>query len=903
MHEQRHHDSSARHTPPRLATMLLHAVLERGIVCESIVGDLREEFQERAERLTLSAARLWYWRETLGIVIRLRRHGRFRHRPTHLHHHDRDARARSARGGDPFMHSVLKDIRYAVRGFRKTPGFALVAVFTIALGVGANTAMFSVVNGVLLKPLSYQDPDGIVRVWPEKVFNIQMLQELAERTNAFDALSAYRHIEYTLTGAGSPQVLAGALVSASHFSVLGVQPIIGRGFIADDEIPGAQPVVVLSHGSWTTLFGGDATIIGKTITLGGAGHESRTVIGVMPARHMPLSPEWQAWAPFTVDRTASSFGAPYGYRAVGRLAADVSIEQARSQLRALVSEFREEHPTQFRPGRLSPIAVQPLREVMVGSVRPTLFLLLGSVGFVLLIACSNVGSLLLARSGVREREVALRMALGAERRRVVRQLLTESGVLGLGGGLVGLVAAIGLLAALSSKLPGVVPRAGEVGIDMAVVGFTVTVSLVAALLFGTVPAFRATGAGASAVLVEGGRSATVGKRRHRLNGALVAAEVALSVVLVVGAGLLLKSFWRMQQVDVGFDRSNLLTLQVTPPPGRYADANELNTFLRSVVDEISAVPGVTGVGVINRLPMTGGNIGFPYLIEGEPLPAGTVSQVINLRVVTPEYFETMTIPHISGRPLGSLDREDTEDVGLVNQAMVRRHWPGEDPVGKRLTLPDGTPVLAVVGVVGDVHQHELALEAEPEVYLPGTQGGWSNPFIVVRHTPQQPNIAPAVRAALQSVDSDVPLTNLRAMDAVIGQSLGDSRFFTSLFASFAALALVLATIGVYGVMSYTTKQRTKEIGLRVALGAAPTAVVRSVVANAMAPVLLGILAGVVAAFAVTRLLGSMLFEVGATDPTTFITVSVLIGIVSLAASMLPAREAATVDPVIALRTD
>lgn len=884
--------------PPRAYTTLLEWALPSGIRRESILGDLCEEFLNAVESGSRSEARRWYKRQVLRIVIQHLFHRRLngwqqnaisRHQPRH-----------GPSRGDPFLSTILADLRFAVRSFIRTPGFTTVAILTIALGVGANSAIFSVVHSVLLRPLPYPESNRIVRPWAEKIFSRPMFLEFRDQTNSFSHLALSRGASLTVTEGDEPEVIGSGTVTAEYFGALGVSPFMGRTFLPEDQEPGAEPVVLLTHGFWERRYGADPEIIGQTIGLDGQGVRSRTVIGVMPKTFRQYT-GGQVWIPISMDPDDPNTNfLQYGYRLIARLAPGVTIEQSQADVSRLVATFPENHPTQFRPIRRSPISVLSLHQSIVGDVKATLWLLLGAVGLVLLIACSNVANLLLARSGAREKEVAIRLALGADRKRVIRQLLTESTLLGFAGGATGVVAAVATMAMLVRRLPSQVPRTSDISIDAFVLAFAAGVSLLAGLVFGLAPAIRATRASPGMSLTDASRGTSFGRSRHQLNNVLVVAEVSLAMVLVIGAGLMLKSFTQLKHVDVGFHAERLVSLRPLPPRTRYADQEQRGQYYESVLERLRAVPGVDGATTVNMLPMTNNNSGVPYLVEGQDIPDGSVSQVVNFRTVTADYFETMGIPMLQGRSFTDADRQDAPTVGIANETLVKLHWPDEDPIGKRILDSSGDLFATVIGVVQSIQQHQLDLAPKPQIYLPVTQAGYRSPFVIV-NTSRDPNaILANVREAVRSVDATVPIIQVRTMNEVIDESLGSTRAYTSLFSAFAVLSLLLGAVGVYGVLSYTTSQRTREIGVRIALGASPKDVIRGTLRKGVAPVLTGIGIGTAMALGLTRLLTSLLFEVTTSDPIIFGGVAIVLAAMGFAASYIPALRAARVDPMVVL---
>ena len=805
------------------------------------------------------------------------------------------------------METLRQDVRFAARGLSKSPGFTALAVLTLALGIGANTAMFSVLHGVVLEPLPYERPDEIVRVWPQRKFSREMLATF-EEAGSFAAVSGYHGLALTLTGAGDPEEISGLAVATGHFSVLGTSPARGRAFRTEDRAPGAEPVVLLGHGLWERRFAADPDIVGQTIALEGLGAGARTVIGVMPAGFEPLGDGIvELWVPVTFDPSDPDvYRDMIAFQALARLAPGATPAQAEAEVRAIARRLRDASPGYYDEQRVRTATVSPLHDVLVAHIRPTLWLLLGAVGFVLLIGCSNIANMLLARAGGRRREMAVRAALGAGRWRLLRQMLTESALLAALGGTTGLVAAAWLESLLVGGLPDAVPRLGGIGIRFEEIAFAAAVSLLAALVFGLVPALRAAQHDPQAGLRDGAGKST-GRRSRGLNQGLVAAEVALSVVLVAAAGLMLKSLWLLQRVEPGFEPRNLLSLRLSPSAERYDEAVRLDAYYRQVLERVEAIPGVLAAGAINYLPMTAPNVRMGYSTRDHPPEKGAPVRATSFRAVAPGYFETMGIPLIGGRVLTEADREGAMEVGLINHAMARELWPSEDPIGKEILWDDGSSWFTVVGVVEDVRQHRLDLAARPEVYRPLAQAfsELTDPamFLTVRAVNDTRTLAPAVREAAWSVDDDVPISQLRSMDRVVSSSVAGSRFFTLLLSAFGLLALVLGAIGVYGVGSYAVSRRTRELGIRMALGARRSNLLRSVMARELVPVAVGVVAGIAGALGLTGLLASSLFEVTATDPGIFAAVPVVLGSVALLAIYFPARRAARVDPIVALRSD
>jgi putative ABC transport system permease protein len=799
------------------------------------------------------------------------------------------------------MDTLLQDLRYTVRTLLKNRGFALVAVLTLALGIGANSAIFSVVNAVLLRPLPYAESERLVAVSPGVMPGEYLL--MREENRSFAEVAIYRSgVGFNLSGDGEPERLTGAYASTNLFSTLGAGPLLGRTFLPAEEEPGDDRVVILSHDLWRQRFGADPQVLGREILVDGEPH---TVVGVMQAHfHFPAAGT-QLWIPLGVTRTSPpALWGGWGGNVVARLRSDVAPEQALAEMHALTQRFREANTlwtpaADYRPDQ----RVVQLRDEMVGDVRRMLLVVLGAVGFVLLIACANVANLLLARAAARRKEVAVRTALGAGRGRLVRQLLTESLVLAVVGGAIGLLLAYCGVHVLERGLPADTPRLAEIAIDLQVLGFTLLITLLTGVLFGVLPALRASRADVHGALKQGARPGFSAGHR-RLSATLVAGEIALAVVLVSGAGLLIRSFSELLRVDPGFRVESVVSARITPPPVLYGEAHRQRAFYAELLERTQTLPGVQSVAATNQLPLVGQWSGFAFEVEGDPYLPGTSAPTTADRRVTPEYLRVMGIPLLSGRLLSEADRQGTPGVALVNEAMARQSWPGEDPVGKRFK-----PVwwqdqwITVVGVVANVRQQGLAAEVEPEIYRPFAQEPTDAMTLILRTTADPGALVANLRSALAAVDPDVPVSEIRTLEQVISQAVTTPRFTMLLLTVFAALALVLGAVGIYGVLSYAVGQRTHEIGVRMALGARRSDMLALVVQQGLVLTLIGVGVGLLGAFAATRLLRTLLFEVSPTDPLTFLAVPLLLGAVALLASYLPARRAARVDPMIALRSE
>lgn len=804
------------------------------------------------------------------------------------------------------MTGLLLDVRYAVRSLQKSSGILVVALVTIALGVGANTAMFSVVNAVLLSPLPYPAADRLVSLWPEKRWSVGMLSDVEERVSSYDAIAAYGGASYTLLGEGPAEAVSGAVVSASYFEVLGVRPQLGGGFVPADATAERGPVVMLTHDFWQRRFGGDPGVVGRGIRLAGQGLEDRTVVGVLPPDFRGIPSSAEVWAPIVTTAGAPGSYNAYGLGVIGRLRNGVAPERASAELRGLVEELTPLHSTQFRSIRYSPVDVLPLLETIVRDVRSRLLVLLGAVGFILLIACTNVANLLLARSQMRQREIALQVSLGCSQRRVVRQLLAESLVLGLAGGVMGVAAAYLALPLVVRFVSDQLPRSSMIEMDVAVLLFALALSLLAGLLFGLVPALRASRAAPAAVLrATAGRGQSQGRGSSRVNDMLVVAEIALSLVLLAGAGLMLKSVWELTRVDPGFRTENVLALQISLPPGRYDSLAVRDALRRQIEEQVAAAPGVAELATIDLLPLGGASSGIPYRIEGREA-RDDVSEVVSARVTSPEYFALMEIPLLRGRMLGPQDTGfDGEPAILVNDAFARQHWPDGDPLGARL-LVDGEeaePLGTIVGLVGDHHQASLSEEPNPEIYGSPAQYGWSgSSYLLVRGAGRVP-AAEGVVAAIQGVDPDIAARNIRTLEEVVHDATGSTRFYAHLLTGFAALALLLGMIGVYGVIAYAVSRRTGELGVRLALGATGGDVLGSVMTRALTPIGIGIAIGLLGALALTRLLAGFVFNVDPSDPWVLAAVAALLALSGAAAALVPAARATRISPMRALQGD
>jgi putative ABC transport system permease protein len=814
---------------------------------------------------------------------------------------------------EDFMDLLRQDLQYALRRLIQSPGFTLVAVVTLALGIGANTAIFSVVRGVLLKPLPFPESDRLVAVFhaydgdKHAVMSGPNFIDVAHTAKSLENAAAIETQRVILTGQGDPVRLNAAAVSASFFDVLRVRPELGRTFAADESTPGRTDLIVLSHGLWQQRFGGDTGVIGRKIQIDGVDKE---IIGVMPAG-FNYPDERVAWLPIAYDQgfVSTQRGAWYLF-VIARLNPGVTPAQSAAEVKSIAANLARLYPD--ADGSISMTTV-PLLEATVGDVRPSMLVLLGAVGFVLLIACANVANLLLARAAARETEMAVRTALGAGRGRLLRQLLTESMALSLVGAGMGLLLAVWGVAFLVQLKPDGIPRLDDVHVDAVVVLFTIGVAVLTGLLFGVAPALHATRGTAAASLKEGGRGAVGARGGARTRGALVVAELALALMLLVGAGLLMRSFARLQAVDPGLRPDHTLTFELTFPDARYGSDHEdrLVAFFDQLLPRLRALPGVTSAGAVMGLPLSGLQFDISFEVLGRPPVAPQDQPSMQIRVATPSYFSTVGIPLERGRFFSDDDRAGSKPVVLITQSAARQYFPNEDPIGKTIRLGWGKRVHGqvvrgggeVVGIVGDVKEFGLSEASAPQLYMPLRQWPVGRMAVAMRTSTPPMSLADAAKAQVLAIDPSLPVSSVRTMDEIVARSISQPRFYLLLLSVFAAVALILAAVGIFGVLSYAVAQRTREIGIRMALGAPERSVLRLVVGQAMLLVLAGIGIGAALAVVLSRGLTTMLFSVSATDPATFAAVAGILCAVSLVASYVPARRATRVDPIVALRSE
>ncbi len=800
------------------------------------------------------------------------------------------------------METLLMDLRFAVRMLVKRPGFAAVAIVTMALGIGANTAIFSVVNAMLLRPPAVLEPDRVVTVWgttpeiPREEASLPDFLDWQQQNSVFESMAAATQSSINITGEGEPERIIGARVTADFLPTLGVAPVVGRNFLAEEDKPNGAHVAILSHGLWQRRFGGDPGIVGKTIDLSGTQY---SVIGVMPASFkLPGLSRMDVIAPLAADPTQAGRRNDFLF-VVGRLKPGVAVPAAEAEMKAIAARLEQQYPGTNTSWT---VELVPIHELMVEKLRPALLMLLGAVALVLLIACANVANLQLARAAARHREIAIRAALGAGRWRIARQVLTESVLLSLIGGGIGLLVAPWATELLLRVVPSDVAAATDVSLDRWVIVFAVGLSFATGLLFGLAPAIRISRVGAGEALKEGGRG-QVGDTRRGLRGVLVATQVALALVLLVGVGLMIRSFDKLQGVELGFDPANVITARVTLPHNPYEDDTRIVQFYDTLREHVSALPGVKSAGLVNALPILGGGAYLSFTEQGAPTPAPGNEPDANVRVVDAGYLDTMRIPVRDGRPLAATDRAGAPNVLLVNETMARRYWPGQPVIGRRLSFDsvDGVPVWCeVVGIAADIHHEGVDTDEVPAVYIPYTQRPGMSLAVVARTDGDPTKLAEAIRGSVHEIDRNLPVYGVRTMDEALDESLAPRRYATMLLGLFGAIAVLLAAVGIYGVMSYLVTERTQEIGVRMALGAEQRSVLGLILRQGAGMALAGIVLGGLAAAIAARLIASQLYEVSAIDPWAFSGAAAVIVAAALLACYLPARRATRVDPMVAL---
>jgi len=821
---------------------------------------------------------------------------------------------------------MLSEIKVALRGLMKTPGFAAIAIATLALAIGANTSVFSLINALLVRPLPYQQPSKLVLIWER--FAAQGLDripvsppEYLDLENQFHGctnIAAFNYETFNLGGGDFPERISGAVVSAALFPLLGVEPIKGRTFAREEQGEGHDDVIVISERLWKRRFNSDPLLVGKSLLLNG---RSYTVIGVMPAKFefpIPLfgvqgnqfAERVDIWKPIAFTPVELKERGSRSYGLIARLRPEVSAATAQAELDTIISNWIRAYPDNYRGGGFG-AKVYPFQDQVVGGMRTGLAILLGAVVFVLLIACANLATMLLARASARERELAIRVALGAGPWRLLRQMLTESVLLALTGAGAGIVLSIWGLDLLKRISARTVPRLAEVNVDLEVLVITAIVAVGTGILFGLIPALSSAKPELTEALKEGGRGSTTGARRNLLRNSLVVAEIALALVLLVGAGLLLKSYTRLQNIDPGFDRRSVLTAEIhlsetkypAPANADYRGGEAMINFWSEALRRVRQLPGVEAAGCTIVLPLSGSNSDSSFAIEGRTLDPNEPGPDEELRVITPDYFKVLKTQLLRGRFFADSDNAEAAQVAIINDALARKYWPNEDAIGKRITFDDprkDPKWLTIVGIVRSVRHRGLDVEPQPEYYIPVAQRAESSMILAVRSTQDPRSLTSAVRREIQSIDPDQPIANVRTLDAVTADSIAPRRMSVVLLGVFAVIALVLAAVGIFGVISYLVLQRTHEIGVRMALGAQRADVLRLVVGHALKLVGFGTAIGLVLAFFSTRALAVLLYNVGAFDVATFAIVTVVLAATALLASYIPALRATKADAMIAL---
>lgn len=803
------------------------------------------------------------------------------------------------------MEAILQDLRYVFRTLVRNPGFSTVVVLIVAVGIGANAAIFSFVNGVLLTKLPFPDPDRLVLVNernPEKsksgVVSPRNLEDWEKQSKTIEHFGAWRDWSFKVETPEGPSYVSAGIATPGLFKALDVTPVAGRLFLPEENQPGRDHVVLISYGYWQSNFGGDSTIVGQTIRLNREKSESFTIVGVLPPSLKALGlGRFDVWAPVSVDPDQYLDRYVRNRRVYARLMPGVSIDEAQAEMDVIASQLAEQYP---KDNAGYSVSIASLGDAQVQDVRPGLLVFLGAVGLVLLIACANVANLLLARAAARRKEFAIRAALGAGRGRLISQLLTEALVLSLVGGGIGVLLAFWIIDLFVAISPGNIPRLDQVKLDGGVVVFALSLSLLTGVLFGVSPAIGASKVNLVEHLKEGQRGSATGLAA-RLRSLLVISQVALALVLLIGAGLLGQTFLRLVSLQPGFNPQNLLTIQVFPPMDRYKTRAEVSEFYRRATEAFRTVPGIQSVGATSAGPQFGGNEPVDFLVDGKPVPPSGEYPHARYYNVGPDYFHTMQVPLLAGREFTERDTYEAPAVGIINQTMARRHFPGEEPIGQRLLLVRENQAIEIIGVTGDVRRFEADDAVEPEIYYAYMQRPRWASYFAIRTDNDPSSYVPALRSRMLSIDKDVPVVNVATLDRLVSTALRAPRFNTALIVVFAGLALLLASVGLYAVISYSVTQRTHEIGVRMTVGAGQRDIFKLIVGQGMVLTLIGVAIGLAASFALTRVMSSLLFDISPTDPLTFAGISLLLTCVALSACYVPARRAMRVDPMVALR--
>jgi putative ABC transport system permease protein len=896
--------------PPAIAESLLRQVLPDDETGRSVLGDLLEEYQRRAVK-SPRAARRWYWREALAVIAH-----RVRDRFTETAPAER--LYQQSGKGDGMLRRIWADLRFGTRTLRRTPGFTVVAAVTLALGIGANTTIFSVVDGILLNPLPYHDSNRLVGVWHTAPglgydqFGISpgIYFQYVEQNDVFERMALYTTAQLNLTGDGDPERVPVAFVSRSLIDVLGIPPTQGRNFVEEEDRPDGPHAVIVSNGMWARRYGADPDLVGKSIRLNG---DAYPVVGIMPEDFAFPMPETEFWLPARLDPADAPAGA-FSWNSIARLKPAVQPEQAQARLVPLVSRLKDTYADEpqfvafLEAGQFAPI-VHTYKEEVVGDLQRPLWILLGTVGFVLLIACANVANLFLVRAEARGRESAVRTALGAGRWVLARQYLSEAVLLAAAGGLLGLALARVGVSVLVRTAPANLPRIDQVGIDASVLAFTVGVTFVSALLFGMAPALKRVSPALLGSLIQSGARTSVGRERQLMRNALVVAQTALALILLIGSGLLVRSFWEIRNVSPGFDPRNVLTFRLTLPGSEYSEATEIAAFHQQLLDRLAGLPGVESVGGIERLPLSTSRAGTAFFIEDQQLEENELPPIIWYTAAAPGYFETMRIPLLAGRSFDRSDHESQLGTVIVSAPLAEHMWPGEDAIGKRLRFAgDSTEWLTVVGVAGATRDHGLREDPIELIYHPmvGPRGNddWTtNSLTYTVRAENARALLPAIRSRIAELDASLPIAAIQTMTSIVARSVVRLSFTMLALVVAAVMALLLGAIGLYGVLSYVVSQRTHEIGVRLALGADPRRVRSMVVWQGARIAIAGLVVGVAGAIALTRFLQTLLFATAALDPIAFGATSALLLVVGLVASYIPAMRASSVDPMRSLRMD